>query len=54
VRLDSGEVRETRTRSTAMLLSGHTAVIWLEGIAGCYALECVTAIDEAVEALERR
>lgn len=31
----------TRTRSGADILSGHTVVIWLEGISGCYALDRV-------------
>lgn len=45
VRLDSGEVRRTVTESEAQMLSGHTAVIWLEGISGAYALDRVTAIE---------
>ena len=44
VKLDSGEVRETVTTSEAQVLSGHTAVIWLEGIRGCYDLERVTQL----------
>lgn len=35
---------ETRTRSTAQVLSGHSAVIWLEGVSGCYLLDRVTPI----------
>lgn len=38
---DRGEQIRTRTHSVARLLSGHTAVIWLDGISGCYALERV-------------
>lgn len=49
VLLDSGEVRETVTTSEAQVLSGHTAVIWLDGIRGCYDLERVTAL-KAVKA----
>jgi hypothetical protein len=41
VEMDSGEIRATRTRSMAQMLSGHTAVIFLEGIAGCYLLSRV-------------
>jgi hypothetical protein len=41
VRLDLGEVKKTRTRSMAELLGGHTPVVWLDGIAGCYLLERV-------------
>ncbi len=43
----SDEIRHTKTRSKAQMLGasgdypGHTAVIWLEGIAGCYTLERV-------------
>lgn len=43
VRKDSGEVVVTKTRSQAQVLSGHSAVIWLEGIAGCYSLDRVEA-----------
>lgn len=43
-RLDDGAVKQTRTRSEAWVLSGHTAVIMLDGVAGCYALHRVTAI----------
>lgn len=41
VELDSGEIRTTKTRSGAEVLSGHSAVIWLVGIAGCYLLDRV-------------
>jgi hypothetical protein len=34
----------TTTRSTAQVLSGHSPVIWLEGVTGCYHLDCVTPI----------
>lgn len=54
VRMYLGAIVETRTRSAAMLLSGHTAVIWLDDIVGAYELERVTAIEEAREALDRR
>jgi hypothetical protein len=39
---DLGEAHSTRTRSEASVLSGHTAVIWVDGIAGCVALSRVT------------
>ena len=42
VRLDSGQLLQTVTRSEAQILSGHSAVIWIEGISGCYLLDCVT------------
>jgi hypothetical protein len=38
---DRGEQVQTRTTSAAQMLSGHSAVIWLEGLSGCYALERV-------------
>lgn len=44
VRKDLGEIEETRTRSEAWVLSGHTAVIMLEGISGAYLLNRVRAI----------
>lgn len=47
VELDSGEVRKTVTTSEAQVLSGHTAVIWLDGISGCYDLERVTPLPPA-------
>ena len=49
VEMDSGEIRATTTRSNAQMLGaepsrgcpGHTAVIFLEGITGCYNLSRV-------------
>lgn len=42
VRKDAGiRLVKTRTLSGPKLLGGHTAVIWLEGISGCYSLERV-------------
>ncbi len=38
----------TRTRSEAQVLSGHSAVIWLEGISGCYMLDRVTPVVDEV------
>lgn len=35
---DLGERVETKVRHPAEILSGHTPVVWLEGISGCYAL----------------
>jgi hypothetical protein len=43
VKLDSGETKETTTTTEAQLLSGHTAVIWLEDVSGCYCLDFVKA-----------
>ncbi len=42
VRKDMGELFETRTRSEAWVMSGHTAVVMVEGISGGYLLERVT------------
>lgn len=36
----------TKTRSEAQILSGHTAVIWLEGISGCYMLDRVKRLSD--------
>ncbi|PLY41681.1 hypothetical protein CSZ94_14320 [Janthinobacterium sp. ROICE36] len=44
VKLDGGEVRETVTTSEAQVMGGHSAVIWLDGVRGCYDLERVTAL----------
>lgn len=38
----------TTTRTTAQILGGHTAVVWLEGISGCYGLSHVTPIPVEV------
>jgi hypothetical protein len=38
---DLGERIKTKVRSPAEILSGHTAVVWLEGITGCYLLNRV-------------
>jgi hypothetical protein len=38
---DNGEVVRTKTRSKAELFNGRSAVIWLDGITGCYLLNRV-------------
>lgn len=38
VHLDNGAIFTTKTRSKASVLQGHSAVIWLENISGCYLL----------------
>lgn len=43
VKLDSGEIKQTRTRSTAQFL-GPYAAIWLEDVRGAYMLRCVWAL----------
>ncbi|NKI68915.1 hypothetical protein GN109_05735 [Collimonas pratensis] len=35
---------ETVTRSEAQILSGHSAVIWMANVSGCYLLDRVTPI----------
>lgn len=47
VRKDDGTGMDTRTRSAAEVLSGHSAVIWLDGIAGCYLLDRVIPVIES-------
>lgn len=47
VKLDNGSIKETTTRSEADLLGGHTPVVWLEGIRGCYLLDrCTPQVTE--------
>ena len=38
---DDGSITETYTLSAAWVLGGHSAVVLLNGISGCYALERV-------------
>lgn len=45
VRLDNGTSKETTTRTEAQVLMGHSAVVWLHGITGCYLLERVWPAD---------
>lgn len=46
VQLDGcDELFKTVTRSAAQVLSGHSAVIWLEGVSGCYLLDRVKSAD---------
>ncbi|GAA2701394.1 hypothetical protein GCM10010412_099140 [Nonomuraea recticatena] len=40
-----GEGKTSRTRTTAELLGGHTAVVWLEDVAGCVSLTHVETVD---------
>lgn len=42
VRKDGGEIVEGETRSEAWVLGGHSAVILITGISGCYLLDRVT------------
>ena len=45
--LPTDEARIAKTRTEAQLLSGHTAVVWLEGVSGCWALSHVRAVLDA-------
>ena len=38
---DLGEQIGTKVRFPAEILSAHTAVVWLDGISGCYCLNRV-------------
>jgi hypothetical protein len=44
IRKDGGDGIITKTRSEAQVLSGHSAVIWLDDVSGCYLLDRVTPI----------
>ncbi len=44
VKRDDGNNLITVTRSAAYVLSGHTAVIFVEGISGCYDLSRVDPV----------
>jgi hypothetical protein len=43
---DGGEPHETVTTSEAQVLSGHSAVVWMKGISGCYLLSHVTPKEQ--------
>lgn len=43
VRKDDGRQEATKTRSEAWVMGGHSAMVMLDGIAGGYACERVTA-----------
>ena len=47
VRKDNGKEYSTTITAGARMLGGHTAVIWLEGVSGCYSLERVRKATEA-------
>jgi len=42
--IGDGETFRGTTKSEAQVLSGHTAVIWLNGKSGCVCLEHCTAV----------
>src|SRR3990167_1999433 len=41
------EPQRFKTRTLAEVLSGHTAVVWLEGKAGCVTLDACTPVPAA-------
>lgn len=41
-----GSIFKTKTTCPAKLLGGHTPVVWLEGMAGCYLLDQVSPSKE--------
>lgn len=43
---DDGNILQTVTQTGAQILNGHTAVIWVRGISGCYLLSRVTRRTE--------
>lgn len=38
-----------KTRTAAQVLSGHTAVVWIEGCSGCISLSHVRALEAEME-----
>lgn len=42
-----GDGKQSRTRSTAEVLGGHTPVVWVEGEAACIALTHVEVLGGA-------
>lgn len=54
LRKDNGTLVSTKTRSTAGVLNDREAVIWLEGIGGCYLLDRVTPFDQVLRLSRRR
>jgi len=48
VKLDNGEDFRTTVRYPAEVLSGHTPVVWLNGIRGCYILSRVTVASKTM------
>lgn len=48
LRKDNDDTLVTHTISEARVLSGHSAVIWVKGVAGCYLLDRVTPIADKI------
>jgi hypothetical protein len=50
IKLDGRDEPElTKSRSAAQILSGHSVVIWLENVSGCYQLDHVRAAPDPNE-----
>ena len=45
--IGEGETHRAPSYSEAQVLSGHSAVIWLEGKRGCVSLDHCTAVEES-------
>lgn len=43
---DDGKKIRTKTRSAAWVLGGHTPVIMIEGVTGCFLLDRIEIIEE--------
>jgi hypothetical protein len=54
VRLDNGSVLDTTVRFPAQVLGGHTPVVWLHGVSGCYALTHVCGYCHGEKAASER
>lgn len=50
VHRDNGDRLKTHTRSAPWLMGGHSWVVQVEGIAGCYALSHISIVHEPVGA----
>ena len=46
--MDSGEIKATHTTSEAQVLSGHSAVIWVYGVSGCYMLDRFEVVNPKI------
>jgi len=49
VRRDNGDIEQSCTRSIAWMLGGHTPVVQVDGVVGCYALERCSAVVDLVK-----
>ena len=54
VRMDGGGILDTAVKHPAQVLGGHTPVVWLDGISGCYALSRVRGYCHGNKALAQR